>query len=69
VILGEIFHSICSFNPRSNVILGAVEGSIVCLAWVGLNTYTATVLGDFQIRYPQCHNISDMARVVGDRPF
>ena len=63
--LGEISPFIRVFKPRSNIVIGAVGGSIVCALWVCLNTYFATVLGDFQVRHPNCHNIADMAGLVG----
>ena len=30
-----------------------------------MNTYIGLILGDFQVRHAECHNIADMAGVVG----
>jgi hypothetical protein len=65
VTLGEISPFIRVFKPRSNIVIGAVGGSIVCALWVYLYTFFAPVLGDFQVRHPNCHNIADMAGLVG----
>lgn len=48
---------------------GAVGGVLACTAWVGLNTYLGTILGDFQVRHFNCHNIADMAGEVGGPLF
>lgn len=45
--------------------LGAVGGAMLIIGFGALNTYTATIQGDFRNRHRGCHSIADMAFEVG----
>jgi hypothetical protein len=51
--------------PTAMYSLGAVGGALSVIAWGALNTYTATVQGNFRNRHPSCHSVADMANVIG----
>lgn len=51
--------------PSAMYSLGAVGGALSVIGWQALNTYTATLQGDFRNNHPRCHSIADMAGVVG----
>jgi hypothetical protein len=47
--------------------LGALGGALSVIAWGALNTYTATIQGDFRNRHLGCHSIADMSEVLGGK--
>ena len=51
--------------PTAMYSLGAVGGALSVVGWGALNTYNAIVLGNFRNAHAKCHNIADMAQVVG----
>jgi hypothetical protein len=51
--------------PIAMVSLGAVGGALSIIGWGALNTYTATIQGDFRNSHRGCHSIADMAYEVG----
>ncbi|CAG7979274.1 unnamed protein product [Penicillium olsonii] len=50
--------------PSSMATLGFVPGCILIVSIGALTTYTGYVLGQFKIRYPQVHNMSDAAEIL-----
>ncbi|OJJ71437.1 hypothetical protein ASPBRDRAFT_179851 [Aspergillus brasiliensis CBS 101740] len=50
--------------PSSMATLGFVPGCILIVAIGALTTYTGYVLGQFKVRHPQIHNMSDAAEIL-----
>ncbi|KAL2843911.1 transmembrane amino acid transporter protein-domain-containing protein [Aspergillus pseudoustus] len=50
--------------PSSMATLGLVPGCILIIGMGALSTYTGYVLGQFKLRYPQIHNMSDAAELL-----
>ncbi|OJJ06551.1 hypothetical protein ASPVEDRAFT_140600 [Aspergillus versicolor CBS 583.65] len=50
--------------PSSMATLGLVPGCILIIGMGALTTYTGYVLGQFKLRYPQVHNMSDAADIL-----
>ncbi|CAI7630297.1 unnamed protein product [Penicillium glandicola] len=50
--------------PSSMAVLGLVPGCIIIVGIGALTTYTGYVVGQFKLRYPQVHNMSDAAEIL-----
>ncbi|KAL2829306.1 transmembrane amino acid transporter protein-domain-containing protein [Aspergillus pseudoustus] len=51
--------------PLACAQIGAAPAAILVVAFGGLATYHAIVLGNFRNNHPRCHSMADMAGVVG----
>ncbi|KAJ5441274.1 Amino acid transporter transmembrane [Penicillium cf. griseofulvum] len=50
--------------PSSMAVLGLVPGCIIIVGIGALTTYTGYVVGQFKLRHPQIHNMSDAAEIL-----
>ncbi|KAL2859507.1 transmembrane amino acid transporter protein-domain-containing protein [Aspergillus pseudodeflectus] len=50
--------------PSSMATLGLIPGCILIIGMGILTTYTGYVLGQFKVRHPQIHNMSDAAEIL-----
>ncbi|KAJ5476605.1 Amino acid transportertransmembrane [Penicillium sp. IBT 31633x] len=50
--------------PSSMAVLGLVPGCIIIVGIGALTTYTGYVVGQFKLRYPQVHNMSDATEIL-----
>ncbi|KAJ5273383.1 Amino acid transporter transmembrane [Penicillium angulare] len=50
--------------PSSMATLGLVPGCIIIIGIGALTTYTGYVVGQFKLRYPQVHNMSDASEIL-----
>ncbi|KAJ5750446.1 hypothetical protein N7533_007474 [Penicillium manginii] len=50
--------------PSSMAVLGLVPGCIIIVGIGAMTTYTGYVVGQFKLRYPQVHNMSDASEIL-----
>ncbi|KAJ6021547.1 hypothetical protein N7540_007051 [Penicillium herquei] len=60
----SIYFKLLLFIPRLLIKGLVIRGCILILGLGALTTYTGYVLGQFKIRYPQIHNMSDAAEIL-----